>query len=159
MFPQNPLYDVDKLVERMKIIATEAVRSCYFRLDPHCRSYNFEVFGLDFIIDDSFRPWLLEVNTNPCLELSSPLLARLIPQMVDNALRLGLDPLYPPTPSPYNFKPYLTDNSIERNRFELIFDSQYDRQPAYENGEHDHCSYDNDDELFDNEGQLLNVTE
>jgi hypothetical protein len=31
------------------------------------------------MIDEKFHPWLIEINTNPCLELASPLLARLIP--------------------------------------------------------------------------------
>lgn len=28
--------------------------------------------------------WLIEINTNPCLELSSPLLEKLIPRMISN---------------------------------------------------------------------------
>jgi len=39
------------------------------------------------MIDDQFQPYLIEINTNPCLELSSPLLTRLIPAMIENALR------------------------------------------------------------------------
>ena len=35
----------------------------------------FELFGYDFLIDEDFRVWLIEVNTNPCLEESSPLLS------------------------------------------------------------------------------------
>lgn len=50
-----------------------------------------EVFGLDFMIDDDFKPYLIEVNTNPCLELACPLLARLIPNVIENALKIGLD--------------------------------------------------------------------
>lgn len=34
----------------------------------------FELFGYDFLIDNEFETWLIEVNTNPCLEESSPLL-------------------------------------------------------------------------------------
>jgi hypothetical protein len=34
----------------------------------------FELFGYDFIIDGDFNLWLIEVNTNPCLEESSQLL-------------------------------------------------------------------------------------
>jgi D-alanine-D-alanine ligase-like ATP-grasp enzyme len=45
------------------------------------------VFGLDFMIDEDFKVWLIEVNTNPCLELSCGILERLIPSMVENALR------------------------------------------------------------------------
>jgi tubulin---tyrosine ligase len=55
-----------------------------------------QVFGLDFMIDDDFKVFLIEVNTNPCLELCSPLLARLIPNMLENAFRIVTDPLFPP---------------------------------------------------------------
>ncbi len=34
----------------------------------------FELFGYDFIVDSQYETWLIEVNTNPCLEESSPLL-------------------------------------------------------------------------------------
>lgn len=34
----------------------------------------FELFGYDFIVDADYESWLIEVNTNPCLEESSPLL-------------------------------------------------------------------------------------
>ena len=46
-----------------------------------------KIFGLDYMIDEDFKVFLIEVNTNPCLELSSTLLARLIPNMIENALR------------------------------------------------------------------------
>lgn len=39
------------------------------------------------MIDDCFKLWLIEVNTNPCLELSSPLLSKIIPGLVENLLR------------------------------------------------------------------------
>jgi hypothetical protein len=42
------------------------------------------------MIDQNFKTWLIEVNTNPCLELSSPLLARIIPSMIENALKIAL---------------------------------------------------------------------
>lgn len=48
------------------------------------------------MIDEDFKPWLIEVNTNPCLELSSPLLARIIPNLIENTFRLTVDPLFPP---------------------------------------------------------------
>lgn len=39
------------------------------------------------MIDDNFKVWLIEVNTNPCLELSCPLLARIIPALIENLFR------------------------------------------------------------------------
>lgn len=38
--------------------------------------------------------YLLEVNTNPGLEVSSPLISVLLPRMIDDALRLTIDDLY-----------------------------------------------------------------
>ena len=49
------------------------------------------MFGYDFIIDAGFETWLIEVNTNPCLEESSPLLKNLIPRMINDALKLTVD--------------------------------------------------------------------
>ena len=36
--------------------------------------YCFELLGYDFILDSDMNPWLIEVNTNPCIEQSSELL-------------------------------------------------------------------------------------
>jgi hypothetical protein len=51
-------------------------------LDPNKLSNNFELFGLDFMIDDKLKVWLIEVNSNPCLELSCPLLSIIIPNLI-----------------------------------------------------------------------------
>ena len=55
------------------------------------KKYCFEIFGYDFIIDEKFQPYLLEINTNPGLEISSPLIEELLPRMVDDALKLTID--------------------------------------------------------------------
>jgi Tubulin-tyrosine ligase family len=46
------------------------------------------------MIDEEFKIYLIEVNTNPCLELASPLLSRIIPNMLENAFKLSVDPLF-----------------------------------------------------------------
>lgn len=56
--------------------------ACSGSIDPEFRNNNFEIFGLDFMIDAEFNLWLIEVNTNPCLEISCPLLGNLIPKMI-----------------------------------------------------------------------------
>jgi len=84
----------------MNKITTDIFRGCHGSLDPKRRLNCFEVFGLDFMIDDEFKPYLIEVNTNPCLALASPLLIRLIPNMLENAFKISVDSMFLP---PENF--------------------------------------------------------
>ena len=60
-------------------ISMQAVRK---KLNPHERKFCFEIFGYDFIIDSEFKVWLIEINTNPCLEESSNILKILLPRMI-----------------------------------------------------------------------------
>jgi tubulin--tyrosine ligase/tubulin polyglutamylase TTLL9 len=55
----------------------------------------FEIFGFDFLVDANYKTWLLEVNTNPCLEFSNSYLSRLIPRMINDALKLTVDVAFP----------------------------------------------------------------
>jgi hypothetical protein len=80
----------------MNKLTTDIFRAVYTKLDPKRRLHCIEVFGLDFMIDDEFKPYLIEVNTNPCLETNSPILNRLIPMMLDSSFQIVLDPLIPP---------------------------------------------------------------
>lgn len=32
------------------------------------RKYNFEIYGFDFMVDVTGQVYMLEINTNPCLE-------------------------------------------------------------------------------------------
>lgn len=151
------------ILPRMKRICTDAIRASYFLLDPERRCYNFEIFGMDFMIDEDFRPWLIEINTNPCLELCCPLLSKVIPAMVENALKIGLDPLFPPPYNwPLNKKYQLGDNPLEANRFELVFDESVEGdaiQELYRNIDRvdkNMGDIEEEDEEFEDEGKEWN---
>ena len=64
-------------------------------LDPLRRKYTFEMFGFDFILDEDFNTWIIEVNTNPCLEESSQLLKDLLPRMIEDMMKLTVDQIFP----------------------------------------------------------------
>jgi hypothetical protein len=63
-------------------------------IDPHKRRNCFEMFGYDFIIDEDFNVWLIEVNTNPCIEESSSILKVYLPRMIDDMLKLSVDTFF-----------------------------------------------------------------
>lgn len=58
----------------MKHIIVKTVDSVKKKLNPDNKKYCFELFGYDFMIDQDFTVWLIEVNTNPCLDESSKIL-------------------------------------------------------------------------------------
>ena len=60
------------------------------------RKFCMEIFGYDFIIDSDQHPWLIEINTNPCLEETSGLLREYVPRMINDALKLTVDVVFPP---------------------------------------------------------------
>lgn len=74
----------------------DSLKSVEGKINQSNRKFCFEIFGYDFILDGDMNPWLIEVNTNPCLEESSTLLKRLIPRMVNDALKLTVDVVFPP---------------------------------------------------------------
>jgi len=89
-----PLENFDKMIERMKFlvkISFKAVGSKLLRVTP---VLCFEIFGYDFILDNDFNPWILEINNNPGLGISSPVIQKLVPRMMDDALRLTIDKVF-----------------------------------------------------------------
>lgn len=64
----------DEILPKMKEMAVDAAKSVYNKISPSNQMHNFEIFGLDFMIDRDFKPWLIEINTNPCLDCVCPLL-------------------------------------------------------------------------------------
>ena len=46
------------------------------------------------MIDCEYKVWLIEVNTNPALDESGPLLRQLIPRMIDDMFKLTIDKIF-----------------------------------------------------------------
>ena len=79
----------------MKRLIVDTFRATCYKLDPNRLQNTFEILGYDFMIDEQFKLSLIEVNTNPSLDSESPLLARIMPDLIDNTFKIVLDPLLP----------------------------------------------------------------
>eukprot|EP00347_Sterkiella_histriomuscorum_P023784 403333401 len=121
---QYPSYHIDikrDLMPQIRKLITDSYRSVYAKIDPSRLHNTFELFGYDFMLDEDFRLYLIEVNTNPCLEMSSPLLCRIIPEVLDNAFRIILDPIFP-SPDLSSNKKCAINEIPQEIKFTLVFD-------------------------------------
>ena len=86
------------------------------------RQWCMQIFGYDFMIDEEMRPWLIEANTNPCIEQSSLILENLIPRMLDDAFKLTLDEIFPQSSEGHKSNYVLQNYDNTENVWELLTD-------------------------------------
>ena len=114
---------------KIKKIIEISMKSVKKIININSRKGSFEIFGYDFMLDEELNPYLIEINTNPGLEISSPLISKLIPRMIDDALRLTIDEVFGTIysadrygkdgfVSPFHVEGYTDDE----NMFEFIVD-------------------------------------
>ncbi|TGZ64408.1 hypothetical protein CRM22_006395 [Opisthorchis felineus] len=51
----------------------------------------FQLYGLDFLLDDQFQPWLLEVNSNPAMATNCDALKSVLPDLIDKSIHIVLE--------------------------------------------------------------------
>ncbi|CAI2377303.1 unnamed protein product [Moneuplotes crassus] len=106
------IYPQIKKLVRDTFLASEG------KINPKKRSNCFELFGYDFMVTDDFKVYLIEVNTNPCLETPCSLLSRIISSVLDNSFRIALDPL---TYTHNNKMIFLGESNNNLSKFELVY--------------------------------------
>ncbi len=111
------------IIPKIKKIIEITFKSVKRKINLYNRNYTFEIFGFDFMLDEEFNPFLIEVNTNPGLEESSPLIKMLIPRMIDDALRLTVDNIFNTL---YSFdKNLINDNYCNTSNDKCIYKSPF----------------------------------
>ena len=122
-----PFENFNYMINQMKYLVEISFKSVGKKLLKTNPVLCFEIFGYDFIIDNDFKPWILEINNNPGLCISSPLIKKLIPRMLDDAFRLTIDKVFETRYSPevidgnkYKSKFKLDGYSDEENVFEFL---------------------------------------
>ena len=102
----------------MKDIVIDTISSFQNEYSPkwkHC----FELLGYDFLIDQDYWVWLLEVNTNPYLGMVNEYITGLLPKMIDEALALTLDKWYEPLNKTENTNLFTLLDKSQRWNFDV----------------------------------------
>ena len=131
LFKDYNLYiDVRKdIMNKIKNIVGISMKAVKKKINMNNIKGSFEIFGYDFMFDADLNPYLIEINTNPGLEISSPLISKLVPRMIDDALRLTIDVVFGTIYSSdrYGKEGYISPFHVNgyldsENLFELVVD-------------------------------------
>ncbi len=113
---------MQSIIPEIKRLTRESVMAGEATLKVSKINKSFEILGYDYMIDANFKPFLIEVNSNPCLEFVNSTLEELISSMINSAVSTALDPHFPP---PSIKTKFLSDTiehlKVERNKFEQIY--------------------------------------
>lgn len=116
-FPGLGLNVEEHFMPRIKDIIIDTILAVKgAQLNPNKRRHCFELFGYDFLIDEDFRIWLIEVNTNPYFGIPNEYIADLLPKMLDDMTRIAVDPYFPP-------------RTLEDPKRESLFELLYSEMP------------------------------
>uniref|UniRef100_A0A8D0VDA6 Tubulin--tyrosine ligase-like protein 10 n=1 Tax=Sus scrofa TaxID=9823 RepID=A0A8D0VDA6_PIG len=71
----------------------EIMAHCFLAVKSklECKLGYFDLIGCDFLIDENFKVWLLEMNSNPALHTNCQVLKEVIPGVVMETLDLALE--------------------------------------------------------------------
>ena len=111
-YPQYNLNVEELLLPRIKDLVIDCFLSIRRKMNPGPRNNVFELFGFDFLLDEDFRIWLIEVNFNPFLGTPNEYMRELVPKMINDLIKIVVDPVLKPKNVPDANRP---------NDFELIF--------------------------------------
>lgn len=69
----------------MKESLVSALLTNQYNLDT--RKNCFELYGTDFMLTEDYKPWLIEINSRPALFPSTPVTARMCPQVLEDLIK------------------------------------------------------------------------
>ncbi|XP_030761414.1 tubulin glycylase 3A-like [Sitophilus oryzae] len=96
----------------MKECITAAMIAHRDKIDK--RKNCFELYGADFMLTESFQPWLLEINSNPALHASTPLMSRMCPDVLEDVIKVVVD--------------NARNNRADTGNFELVYKDKLEYQ-------------------------------
>ena len=82
------------IIPKFKKIIELTAKSSRNLINRKKKNYCFELFGYDFMMDEDKNVFLIEINTNPGLEISSEIISILVPRMIEDTLRITVDDLF-----------------------------------------------------------------
>ena len=78
--------DVTMLKDRIHDVILKSLVAAEEAIPPQVNS--FELFGYDILLDDTYKPWLIEVNASPAMACDNSLDKLVKNQLIEDTVRL-----------------------------------------------------------------------
>lgn len=126
----------EQILPRIRDAVRDTLAAFWWRLgeaDKLKTIYNqFELLGYDFMLDEDLNVYLIEVNTNPCLDTSPcTLLQRLVTQLLDQTFKVAVDPFLRAKDIQYQMAQEMTLSELN---YEMIFSDTANANQLYDSG-------------------------
>ena len=79
------------------------------------RKLSSELFGYDIMLDENLNPWLIEINSSPAMDYSTPITKRLVKEVMEDCIKVLVDHNYASAKK----KPY-----VKTGNFTLIYKAE-----------------------------------
>eukprot|EP00742_Colponemidia_sp_Colp-10_P006208 GILJ01006651.1.p1 GENE.GILJ01006651.1~~GILJ01006651.1.p1 ORF type:complete len:222 (-),score=23.87 GILJ01006651.1:224-889(-) len=99
----------DKIQPQMKAIVTWSLECVQDAVEN--RKNSAELYGYDLMIDENYKVWLIEINSSPAMDYSTPITKRMVKAVSEDTVKVLAD---------YNMAPPKKRASVDTGRFELI---------------------------------------
>lgn len=137
---RNQGCNTEQLMLNIEDIIIKAIFACTQPIVSACRMFVpnvsncFELFGFDILIDDTLKPWLIEVNLSPSLGCDTPLDTKVKASLLTDLLTIvGLPAISPLMKASYdnkNVKIRSLSNSRRVNSADYVQNLSQGKKPA-----------------------------
>lgn len=71
-----------------------------------------ELYGYDIMIDENYNPWLIEINSSPAMDYSTPVTKQLVKQVLEDTVKVMVD---------YHYTSNKKKKRVETGGFSLLY--------------------------------------
>lgn len=79
----------DKILPQIKKIVLGALKTASTLVVQ--RSNSLEMYGLDLMVDDALNVWLIECNSSPAMDYSTPITERMVKEISEDMMKVAID--------------------------------------------------------------------